>query len=125
MIKENNNKFKLSLVDFKTAGVAGKQVFDLDDELNESLLKYIEYINLENGTPLFVSPKDKKTPLTRLNLTKGLQRSSKKYLNKSISTNVIRKAYASQNKEAVKSIQENSELMAHSVSTHINNYVVQ
>jgi hypothetical protein len=73
---------------------------------------------------LFNSPKFPDKPLTHNNLTKTLQRSSKKHLGKMVSTDRIRKAYASQNKDIIEKLEADADLLGHSVAVNLKYYNV-
>ena len=84
------NIYILKFIDYKTNGTYGTQTYEINAnydylELHKLIKSFI--IKNDNREILFYSPRDKTKPLTRLNLTKLLQRSSKKYMDKSISRN--------------------------------------
>lgn len=118
----NNNKYYFKFGDYKTNKTYGIQIYPITQENIINLLNiFLEKNNYQEV--MFISPKSKE-PLSRLNLTKLLQRSSKKHINKSLSTNMIRHAYASQNKDIKNKLEHDADLMAHSVKTHLNVYTV-
>ena len=112
---------------YKTAGTYGKQEFQLPEELYELISLYTEQYKVTdwgNDNVMFRGVRNKE-PLSRLNLTKLLQRSSKKYLNKSISTNMIRHSFATSKYAGIKSeIITDAEILAHTPSTLMDTYVV-
>ncbi len=113
----------LRLVDYKTAGKYGEKIFQITDpDLIHCLNNYLE--KNEWREHLFNSPKFPDKPLTNVNLTKTLQRSSKKHLGKMVSTDRIRKAYASQNKEVIEKLESDADLLGHSVATNLKYYNV-
>ena len=119
----NEGDLYLRLVDYKTAGKYGEKVFQITDpDLIICLNDYLE--KNEWREHLFNSPKFPDKPLTTTNLTKTLQRSSKKHLGKMVSTDRIRKAYASQNKEVIEKLEADADLLGHSVATNLKYYNV-
>ena len=130
IVEEQSGNFTLCFCDYKTDGTYGTQEYTIEAEtpLNKLIRNYLkkfnEICNL-NMTTLFVSCRDKSQPLSRLNLTKLLQRSSKKYIGKSISTDRIRKAYAGQNKEAIAQIENTASMLSHSVGVNMKHYNVK
>ena len=119
------NKYKLFFVDYKTAGNYGVQEYSIEQssKLHSLLLNFTKMNKYKEN--LFYQPRDQNEPLSRLNLSKLLQRSSKKWIEKSVSTDRIRKAYAGQNKEAIAQIEETAGMLSHSVSTNMKHYNVQ
>jgi hypothetical protein len=118
---------KIVFSDYKTQGTYGTQEYPITEENNGRLYKLINvFLELNDfRTHFFHSPRDINKPLTRLNLTKMLQRSSKKHIGKSVSTDRIRKAYAGQNKEAIAQIENTAEMLSHSVGTNMKHYNVK
>lgn len=115
--------YYLRLVDYKTAGKYGEKVFKITDiGLIHCLNDYLEKNDWREH--LFNSPKFPDTPLNNNNLTKTLQRSSKKHLGKMVSTDRIRKAYASQNKDIIEKLENDADLLGHSVATNLKYYNV-
>lgn len=111
--------------DYKTAHKYGKQEYVIPPNTRlYDLINIFTELNWHRYH-MFYSPRDNNVPLTRLNLTKMLQRSSKKHIGKSVSTDRIRKAYAGQNKEAIAQIENTSEMLSHSVGTNIKHYNVK
>ena len=119
------DEFILKFVDYKTDGTYGTQIYHTgyNTDLTNLLKAFISKNNFKEQ--LFNSPKDMDKPLTRLNLTKMLQRSSKKHIGKSVSTDRIRKAYAGQNKEAIAKIENTANMLSHSVGTNMKHYNVK
>ena len=109
------DELQLMLADYKTNGKYGNQVLDIRDTADNLNLKtfLLKYITLnERKVIMFQTPKSKE-PMSRLNLTKLLNRSSKEMLNKIIASDRIRKAYNTSKYNN-----------AHGVNTIMNNYVV-
>ena len=125
----NTKTDELSLIlnDYKTNGKYGRQVLPIIDTADNLNLKtfLLKFIILNNKNHiLFNTPKSKK-PMSRLNLTKLLNRSSEEMINKKISTDRIRKAYnTTKYGEIKKSLEKDVINNAHGVSTIMNNYVI-
>ena len=120
------NKMSIIFKNYKTAGVYGKQEFTLPQSLYELILRYVVWMDIADTDNIMFKGVRNKEPLSRLNLTKLLQRSSKKYLNKSISTNMIRHSFATSKYADIKSeIITDAEILAHSPSTLMATYVVK
>tara|TARA_R110002049_G_scaffold220268_1_gene391841 strand:- start:818 stop:1762 length:945 start_codon:yes stop_codon:yes gene_type:complete len=121
------DELQLMLADYKTNGKYGNQVLDIRDTADNLNLKtfLLKYITLnERKVIMFQTPKSKE-PMSRLNLTKLLNRSSKEMLNKIIASDRIRKAYnTSKYGDIKKSLTEDVYNNAHGVNTIMNNYVV-
>jgi len=119
------DKMSIIFKNYKTAGVYGKQEFPLPQFLYDLIMRYTEENNVADTDNVMFKGVRNKEPLSRLNLTKLLQRSSKKYLNKSISTNMIRHSFATSKYADIKSeIITDAEILAHSPSTLMETYVV-
>ena len=130
IVEEQSGNFTLCFCDYKTDGTYGTQeyVIKQDTELHKLIRNYLKKFNEMcdlNMTTLFVSCRDKSQPLSRLNLTKLLQRSSKKYIGKSISTDRIRKAYAGKSKEAIAQVENSASMLSHSVGVNMKHYNVK
>ena len=130
----HENEFILVFVDYKTNGTYGTQEYIIPHpipsashtnfaKLHSLLLNFIR-MNKEREI-LFYQPRDQNQPLSRLNLSKLLQRSSMKWIQKSVSTDRIRKAYAGQNKEVIAQLEETAGMLSHSVSTNMKHYNVK
>lgn len=125
-------KHTISLKDYKTQNNYGE--FNLKipttTELHNLLLLFNEYHGQhkisDTNKPyrMFLTTKDRK-PMDRLNLTKTLQRSSKKILGKNISTNMIRHSFAtSKYKDIKQQLITDAHLLSHNPSTTLNEYVI-
>ncbi len=115
------------LCEYKTNEYFGHQEFTINytdmPELYDLIETYIKSEVIMPSSPLFISPKNRK-PLSRLNLTKTLQRSSQKYLKKSISTNMIRHSFNnSKYKDIKKDLILDSYIQGHSIGVKLNYYV--
>jgi len=112
------------LNNFKTKEQFNQQVFEIPEELTElNMLIDKVVLDYHNGESLFIDTKG--NSLTTLNLTKTLQRSSKKYLDgKSLSTNMIRHSFNETKYKDIKSeLIKDSYLMGHSVGVKLNYYI--
>jgi len=96
----SKNKLYLMLGDFKTKDKYGKQILEITDTEDNMGTKtfLLKYIIQNNKNPIMFTTRalgrsKEVKQLTRLNLTKLLNRSSQEILQKNISTDRIRKAY--------------------------------
>ncbi len=96
----SKNKLYLMLGDFKTKDKYGKQILEITDTEDNMGTKtfLLKYIIQNNKNPIMFTTRalgrsKEVKQLTRLNLTKLLNRSSQEVLKKNISTDRIRKAY--------------------------------
>lgn len=123
-IFHNKHTDKLFLIfkDYKTQEIYKKQVFEIDDPTLKNLLIYYIQQN-EYDTFMWRAPMTKE-PLTRLNLTKLLNRSSKKWLKKTISTTMIRNSFnTTKYKDIKQELYKDCEIQAHSIATKMKHYV--
>jgi hypothetical protein len=128
--KENNylviekNKMFFVLNQFKTSKKYKELDIDIPKDLEKLLRFYIRINSLSNGDVLFTSSTGK--PLSRNALSQLFLKTSKKYLDKSISTTMLRKIVLSDKFADVKKEQEEmAEITGHSVSTMNKVYVKQ
>ena len=128
--KENNylvvekNKMFFVLNQFKTSKKYKELDIDIPKDLEKLLRFYIRVNKLSNGDVLFTSSTGK--PLSRNALSQLFLKTSKKYLDKSISTTMLRKIVLSDKFADVKKEQEEmAEITGHSVSTMNKVYVKQ
>jgi len=125
----NTTTDELSLIlnDYKTNGKYGRQVLPIINTTENLNLKsfLLKYIILNDRNPImFLTPKSKK-PMSRLNLTKLLNRSSEEMISKTISTDRIRKAYnTTKYGDIKKSLEQDVFNNSHSTQTIMNNYVI-
>lgn len=96
----SKNKLYLMLGDFKTKDKYGKQILEITDTEDNMGTKtfLLKYIIQNNKNPIMFTTRalgrsKEVKQLSRLNLTKLLNRSSQEVLKKNISTDRIRKAY--------------------------------
>lgn len=128
--KENNylvvEKGKIFIVinAFKTSAKYKELDIDVPKDLEKLLRFYIKVNKLSNGDVLFTSSTGK--PLSRNALSQLFLKTSKKYLDKSISTTMLRKIVLSDKFADVKKEQEEmAEITGHSVATMNKVYVKQ
>ena len=128
--KENNylvvekNKMFFVLNQFKTSKKYKELDIDVPKDLEKLLRFYIRVNKLSNGDVLFTSSTGK--PLSRNALSQLLLKTSKKYLDKSISTTMLRKIVLSDKFADVKKQQEEmAKITGHSVDTMNKVYVKQ
>ena len=126
--KENNylvvekNKMFFVLNQFKTSAKYKELDIDIPKDLEKLLRFYIKVNGLKNGVVLFTSSTG--TPLSRNALSQLFIKTSKKYLDKSISTTMLRKIVLSDKFADVKKEQkEMSKITGHSVETMNQVYV--
>jgi len=130
--KDNNylvvSKDKLSFVldDYKTRGKYGTLEIDVKDKELEKIL--IHYIKVNGFGVLFKTSTEK--PLTRIELSKTLLKYSELYMNKKISTNLLRKIYLSGKygqdgglKEQLIDFEKDNVMMMHSKEVALSAYV--
>lgn len=106
---------------YKTAKIYGMKTFEVPVNIRKQIENWIENFN-PNNRNLFIQVSGE--PLNNNNMTKLLTAASKKYLDKKISTTMIRKIYSS-DKFAIKNEeqQETADVMGHSVTTQNLIYV--
>ena len=128
--KENNylvverNKMFFVLNQFKTSKKYKELDIDVPKDLEKLLRFYIRVNKLSNGDVLFTSSTGK--PLSRNALSQLFLKTSKKYLDKSISTTMLRKIVLSNKFADVKKEQEEmAKITGHSVDTMNKVYVKQ
>jgi hypothetical protein len=122
-----SDRMILSLADYKTQDYYGIQKFNINNTKENNnfktfLLKYI--ISNDKRKHMFHLPSQPDTPLSRLNLTKLLNRSSLHHINKKISTDRIRKAYNSKYKGIRQELLKDSNNNAHSINTMMTHYAL-
>tara|TARA_Y100000592_G_scaffold91209_1_gene151001 strand:- start:1068 stop:2051 length:984 start_codon:yes stop_codon:yes gene_type:complete len=93
-----------------------------DKDLRKILKYYIKMNGNEGGGILFKTSTGK--PLTRIELSKVLLKYSKKYMNKSISTTLLRKIYLSSKYSDMKDeLEKDNKVMGHSKAVALDTYV--
>ena len=112
----------IMLSEYKTKEKYKKQYFEILGDNKEFLLAYIKQNNFD---PIMWRCPKSKEPLSRLNLTKLLNRSSQEIIDKTISTTMIRKSYNTTKYKHIKDMLLNDSINnGHSVNTIMENYVV-
>jgi integrase len=126
--KENNylvvekNKMFFVLNQFKTSAKYKELDIDIPKDLEKILRFYIKVNGLKNGDVLFTSTTG--TPLSRNALSQLFIKTSKKYLDKSISSTILRKIVLSDLfLENNKKQQKMAEIAGHSVATMNKVYI--
>tara|TARA_R110001599_G_scaffold92843_2_gene242693 strand:- start:800 stop:1798 length:999 start_codon:yes stop_codon:yes gene_type:complete len=118
------NKMFFVLNQFKTSAKYKELDIDIPKDLEKLLRFYIKVNGLSNGDTLFTSSTGK--PLSRNALSQLFIKTSKKYMDKSISTTMLRKIVLSDKFADVKKEQEEmAEITGHSVATMNKVYVKQ
>ena len=107
---------------YKTNGKYGEKRVDIPADLMKILNSYIRNLGLKAGDFLFTNSKG--NPYTRNMISQLLIKWSKRYLDKSISTTMIRKIVATHHFGEMKRKQkELAEKMGHDVNTQNNVYI--
>lgn len=116
------NKLTAILNEYKTSKKYGEKKIEIDKAVEKVLRMYIKLTGKTTGDVLFVSSTGK--PLSRNALTQLLMKTSKKYLNKSISTTMMRKVVLSDKFGELKKEQEKmAEITGHDVGTMNSVYI--
>lgn len=92
LVKEKGKMFGV-YNEYKTSKKYGEKKIDIPKDLEKILNMYIRKTNKKMGDVLFVSSTG--NPLSRNMISQLLMKTSKKYLNKSVSTTIMRKVVAS------------------------------
>jgi tetratricopeptide (TPR) repeat protein len=119
-----NQKGKLTFIlnQYKTSKKYGEKKIEIDKDIEKILRMYIRLTNKQPGDVLFVSSRN--NPLTRNQISQLLLKTSKKYMNKAVSTTLMRKIVVSDKFGDVKKEQaELADIMGHSVATQNKVYV--
>ena len=113
---KNKNKLNMILNEYKTSKKYGEKIIDLDPETSKILRMYIKATDKKLGDVLFVSSRG--TPISRNGISQLLIKTSQKYLNKSISTTMMRKIVVSDKfGDLAKEQKELADVMGHDVGT--------
>ena len=121
LVVEKQNLFFV-LNKYKTSKKYEELKLPIEDKQLKRLLRY--YIKLIGFGILFKSSTGK--PLSRNALTQLLIKTSKKYMNKNISTTLLRKIYLSSKYGDMKNeLEKDSKVMMHSKEVALNTYVKQ
>ena len=125
LIVERDRMYFL-LTDYKTSKNYGALKIDITDKELKSILK--NWIKIQGYGILFKTSTDK--PITRIELSKIFLKYSEKYLNKKISTNLLRKIYLSSKYaqedglvDQLKNLEADNEVMMHSKDVALNVYI--
>lgn len=119
-----NEKGKLTMVmnEYKTSKKYGEKQIPIDKDIEKLIRSYIKSVGIKNGDVMFTSSTG--NALSRNALSQLLTKTSKKYLNKSISTTLMRKIVVSDKFGDVKKEQaELASIMGHDVNTQNLVYV--
>ena len=125
LIVERDRMYFL-LTDYKTSKNYGTLEIDIKDKDLKSILK--NWIKIQGYGILFKTSTDK--PITRIELSKIFLKYSEKYLNKKISTNLLRKIYLSSKyavedglQDQLKNLEADNQVMGHSKAVALNDYI--
>jgi len=117
-----NGSFSMVINDFKTNGKYETNIVPLNKEIDKIIRSHLRLFNIKNGDYMFINKS--KEPYTRNAISNLLLRYSKKYLNKNISTCMIRHIVPSERfGETNKEQKALAKVMMHSVGTNIGVYV--
>ena len=125
LIVERDRMYFL-LTDYKTSKNYGALKIDITDKELKSILK--NWIKIQGYGILFKTSTDK--PITRIELSKIFLKYSEKYLNKKISTNLLRKIYLSSKyavedglQDQLKNLEADNQVMGHSKAVALADYI--
>ena len=105
---------------FKTSKRYGELNLPIEDKNLRKILRY--YLKINGMGVLFKTSTGK--PLTRTELSKVLIKYSNKYMDKSISTTLLRKIYlSSKYGDMKKELEKDNKVMAHSMNVALESYV--
>ena len=105
---------------YKTSKKYEELKIQIEDPNIKKLLRY--YLKINGMGVLFKSSTGK--PLTRIELSKNMLKYSEKYLNKRISTTLLRKIYlSSKYGDMKKELEKDNHVMGHSKDVALNTYV--
>jgi len=113
-----NEKGKLTMVmnEYKTSRKFGEKKIPIDKDVQKIIRMYMRSTGKTNGDVLFVSSTGNE--ISRNALSQLLVKTTKRYLNKSISTTIMRKIVLSDKfGDLVKEQKEMAEITGHDVST--------
>jgi hypothetical protein len=119
LVVERSNMFFV-LNDYKTAKVYKEKIIELPQELRRLMRFYLQLL----PTTEYLLTKNDGDPISKNGLSQLLIKATKKRLNKSISTCMLRKIYLSEKYSGIKNeMEKDSHNMAHSMGTAMNIYV--
>ena len=120
--EENNylvqlkNNLQYIFNEYKTAKKYKENIIDIPKDLQKILRMYMKFNDYKVGDVIF--------PLSKNGLTQLLTKYSMKYMNKKISSTMIRKSYlSSKYSDMKKEMEKDSKIMGHSVGTAQKVYV--
>ena len=123
LVKEKNKMF-IVLNEYKTKKAYGQKIIDIPKDLEKILRMFIRITKKDNGDVLFTNLKG--DPITRNGISQLLIKISKEYLNKNISTTMMRKIVLSDKFSDVnEEKQKMAEITGHDVSTMDAVYIKQ
>ena len=118
LVERSNMFFVLN--DYKTSRVYKEKIIVLPQELRRLMRFYLQLL----PTTDYLLTKNDGDPLSKNGLSQLLIKATKKRLNKSISTCMLRKIYLSEKYSGIKDeMEKDSHNMCHSVGTALNVYV--
>jgi integrase len=119
---KNKNKLMMILNQYKTSKKYGEKVIEISPEVSKVLRMYIRLTGKKIGEVLFTNSRG--NPITRNGISQLLLKTSKKYLDKNISTTMMRKIVVSDKFADIKEEQkELADVMGHDVGTQNLVYV--
>jgi len=119
LVVERSNMFFV-LNDYKTSRVYKEKIIVLPQELRRLMRFYLQLL----PTTEYLLTKNDGDPLSKNGLSQLLIKATKKRLNKSISTCMLRKIYLSEKYSGIKDeMEKDSHNMCHSMGTAMNIYV--
>jgi len=121
LVKEKSKMFIL-LTNYKTNKTYGDKIIDVPKDLEKILKMFIKITKKSNGDILFTNFKGE--PITRNGISQLLIKTSKEYLNKSISSTMMRKIILSDKfSDTNNQKKEMSNITGHNVSTMDSVYI--
>ena len=119
---KNKNKLMMILNQYKTSKKYGEKVIEISPEVSKVLRMYIRLTDKKVGEVLFTNSRG--NPITRNGISQLLLKTSKNYLDKNISTTMMRKIVVSDKFADIKEEQkELADVMGHDVGTQNLVYV--
>lgn len=119
---KQKNKLMMILNVYKTSKKYGEKILDIDNETSKVLRMYIKLTDKKLGEVLFTN--NQGNPITRNGISQLLLRTTKKRINKNVSTTLIRKSVVSDKFADVKKEQQAlADIMGHDVATQNLVYV--
>jgi len=119
---KDKNKMYIILNNYKTNKTFGQKELTVPPQLKKVFNMYIKYMKKDFGDTLFVSSRN--NPLNRNQISQLLLKTSQKYLNKNISTTMMRKIVLSDKfAESNEDKKKMANIAGHSVSTMDMSYV--